>query len=183
MTQPPSKTKDGMSPGRLAAMVVVIVLVLGALGYSVFVWIVIGGIAGDAVPPVPHGVGDYTGSNSAGIDCEATRQGETPPSADADLRSCDLSGMDLANVTLRDAGLFIANLAHTSLVGADLSGASLSYSNAWGADFTDADLSDANLTGANLTGANLGGVVWSNTTCPDGTNSDTHANTCVGYGA
>lgn len=155
-------TRCSRSRGWWGSLVVLIVIAVGTCGCD---------------DPVPHGLGDSTGSNSAGINCEATRRGEKPPSAHADLRSCDLSGMDLSNVTLRDAGLFVANLAHTSLVGADLSEASLSYSNAWGADFTDADLSEATLTGANLTG-----VIWSNTTCPDGSNSDSHGNTCVGYG-
>jgi hypothetical protein len=36
-------------------------------------------------------------------------------------------------------------------------------------------------TGANFTDANLLGVIWSNTTCPDGSNSDNHGGTCVGY--
>lgn len=39
--------------------------------------------------------------------------------------------------------------------------------------------SHANLTSAYLAGANLETVVWSNTTCPDGSNSDTNGrNAC-----
>ena len=55
------------------------------------------------------------------------------------------------------------------------------------ANLTNTDLTNANLTGANLTGATglpsatVAGVVWSNTTCPDGTNSDANTNTCVGH--
>jgi uncharacterized protein YjbI with pentapeptide repeats len=58
----------------------------------------------------------------------------------------------------------VANLTGADLAGADLSG------------FT---LLDANLTNANLSGANLSGVAWSNTTCPDGTNSNVDGGTCV----
>ena len=36
-----------------------------------------------------------------------------------------------------------------------------------------ANLTDVNLTGADLTGAYLTGVTWSNTTCPDGTVTNT----------
>jgi|TARA_B110000503_G_scaffold128465_1_gene199591 uncharacterized protein YjbI with pentapeptide repeats len=54
------------------------------------------------------------------------------------------------------------------VVGATLTGANLS-----GADLTGTNLRGANLTGANLTGANLTAVKWSNTTCPDGTVTDT----------
>ena len=46
------------------------------------------------------------------------------------------------------------------------------------ADLTGADLTDANLTGANLTDAGLTAVTWSNTICPDGTNSDADGDTC-----
>jgi uncharacterized protein YjbI with pentapeptide repeats len=57
-------------------------------------------------------------------------------------------------------------------------------------------LSNANLKGAylyhdNFTNANLSGAIgdpssegatFSNTTCPDGTNSDANGGTCVGHG-
>ena len=132
-----------------------------------------------------------------GTDCESTRAGSVPPTTGASLTYCDLHGMDLSGLTLRaarldganlsdavldradlsEAVLGVANLPGASFVGADLTDASLSYSNVWNADFTD-----ANLSGARLTDASLTGVVWSNTTCPDGSNSDSHANTCVGYG-
>lgn len=36
--------------------------------------------------------------------------------------------------------------------------------------------------GANLTRANLSGVVYSHITCPIGTNSNSHGNTCAGQG-
>ena len=45
-------------------------------------------------------------------------------------------------------------------------------------DMSGADLSGSNLTGANLIGANLQSVIWSNTICPDGSNSDDNGNTC-----
>ena len=45
-------------------------------------------------------------------------------------------------------------------------------------NMSGADLSGSNLTGANLIGANLQSVIWSNTICPDGSNSDNNGNTC-----
>jgi uncharacterized protein YjbI with pentapeptide repeats len=59
--------------------------------------------------------------------------------------------------------------------------------------FTNTNLSNANLTNINLTNVNLrgstfsgtttvAGVMWSNTVCPDGTNSNAHSTTCVGHG-
>jgi hypothetical protein len=72
-------------------------------------------------------------------------------------------------------------LAGTNLNGADLGGANLSGADLTGANLQDANLTDATLTGALAKGANLNGVVWSNTTCPDGTNSNTDGGTCSGH--
>lgn len=65
--------------------------------------------------------------------------------------------------------------------GVDKTGQDLSGEFLDGCDLTGTNLTNTNLTGASLTGANLTGTTWSNTTCPDGTNSDTHAHTCVGH--
>jgi uncharacterized protein YjbI with pentapeptide repeats len=62
-------------------------------------------------------------------------------------------------------------MANTNLTDADLQGVNLN----------GADLSGANLMGASLEGANTNKVVWSNTTCPDGTNSNTDGGTCQGH--
>lgn len=80
-------------------------------------------------------------------------------------------------------------LKDASLPGTDLSGLQLEYTNLVYANLSNANLSDANLTHvkfstANLTGANLAGAVltraiWSDTTCPDGTNSNNDGDTCV----
>jgi uncharacterized protein YjbI with pentapeptide repeats len=61
------------------------------------------------------------------------------------------------------------NLTDDNLQNADLAGV----------DLANADLTGAILTGADLAGANLAGVLWSDTTCPDGTNSDNDGETCV----
>ena len=48
-----------------------------------------------------------------------------------------------------------------------------------GCNFSGADLSGVDLSLASLSGANLTGVVWANTVCPDGSNSDTNGrNSC-----
>jgi uncharacterized protein YjbI with pentapeptide repeats len=52
------------------------------------------------------------------------------------------------------------------------------------ADLRNADLRNANLAYATLAGAQLGhanltAIMWLQTTCPDGTNSDDDGNTCV----
>ncbi len=64
-----------------------------------------------------------------------------------------------------------------NLDGADLSATYLSNANLSGADLTGVNLSRANLKGADLTN-----VAWKNSTCPDGTNSDTNGSgSCVSH--
>jgi hypothetical protein len=114
---------------------------------------------------------------TTGADCAATQRGVAPPPFGADIGDCELSHADLTG-----AQLVSANLAYAHLFGADLNGAVLVHADLFAAYLTSADLTSANLKDANLIGADLTGAIWSNTTCPDGTNSDTHANTCVGFG-
>jgi uncharacterized protein YjbI with pentapeptide repeats len=92
------------------------------------------------------------------------------------LAGCNLSGFDLSYTILSGADLEGANLMNANLSGDVLSGADLQ-----GANLMGANLSGADLSGANLKGANLNEVAWSNTTCPDGTNSNNDGGTCVGH--
>ena len=62
------------------------------------------------------------------------------------------------------------------LIGVDLSGAKLAF-----VDLSHANLTDANLNGATLFFVNVSGATWSNTICPDGTNSHADGGTCVGH--
>jgi uncharacterized protein YjbI with pentapeptide repeats len=101
---------------------------------------------------------------------------------------CNLNGVtrfvgtDLINAWFRSAG--ISNIDFT---GADLTGADLLGANAEGAIFSGADLTNADFTDTDLlyaTGldsATLTNTIWSNTICPDGTNSDANSGTCEGH--
>ena len=95
----------------------------------------------------------------------------------ANLQSADLDFVNLTNADLYHADLRLAilggNLTGVDLVGANLTGADLSTS-----DLTNADLSSA----VGLTGTTVHLVTWSNTICPDGTNSNFDGNTCLGHG-
>ena len=91
------------------------------------------------------------------------------------VTSVDLSGATFGSVDLTNAAMYGDNLTGATLTGAGtFTGTNLSYDN-----FANADL-----TGAfSLSGAILTGATWSNTTCPDGSNSDTNAgSTCIGFG-
>ena len=87
----------------------------------------------------------------------------------SDARGADMSYTNLTGATLRWSTLMWSNFSFANLTGANLSGAFLAGANFHG----------ANLSGADLTGADLTGVNWQDTICPDGTNSNTHNQTCV----
>ena len=109
----------------------------------------------------------------------------------ANLSGANLNKATLTNAVLTGANLNASNLNEVAASGANLANANLSGANLQGANLSGANLSAANLTGANLTGVNLTGaittgavfdkVIWSNTVCPDGTNSDSHGQTCIGH--
>ncbi|MFT6398736.1 MAG: hypothetical protein ACJAYU_003498 [Bradymonadia bacterium] len=102
------------------------------------------------------------------------------------MRNADLSEVSAALANLRDCDLFGAifngaNLAGAILTDADGTQADFTNANLSGANLTDMDLTNGILTGASLEGATLTGVVWSNTMCPDGTNSTDNGDTCEGH--
>jgi uncharacterized protein YjbI with pentapeptide repeats len=79
------------------------------------------------------------------------------------------------------ANLTSENLSGAKLSGANLNSADLSGANLSGANLTGANLVGANLNSADLSGTNLGKVIWSDTTCPDGTNSNAGGRACTGH--
>ncbi|HEY4348379.1 MAG TPA: alkaline phosphatase family protein [Gaiellaceae bacterium] len=121
--------------------------------------------------------------------------------AGADMRNRDSQGADFANGNLANSNFNNANLQGAFLPGADLSAANLRNIDGEGADLAganlngvalrDAKLQGATLAGANLTngdltnarldGANIQHAIWSNTICPDHTNSDHDGGTCAGH--
>lgn len=103
----------------------------------------------------------------------------------ADLEYAQMYGANLLNVALGStnmmyAVLYLADLSGSDLTNSDLTDAKLQGVNMTGAvlsgtNFTGADLNNANMTNAHLTAA----TIWSNTTCPDGTNSNNDGDTCA----
>jgi len=89
------------------------------------------------------------------------------------------TGQNFSGINLTGVNLSFANFIGDNLTGANLSNTQLPL----------AYLTSANLTDANLAGVTFGseepvisGAIWSNTTCPDTTNSDADGGTCVGHG-
>ena len=121
---------------------------------------------------------------------------------DADLQGCDLAhivfdgdltGANLADADLYSAYLNSANLTDANLIGANLSEALLASANLTGANLTgalmeDTGFIDTNVTDVNMTDASMAGAfvtqsiftgdTWSNTVCPDFTNSNNDGGTC-----
>ncbi len=115
-------------------------------------------------------------------DANLSGQGGDTGQTGATLTDANLTGADLT-----DADLFDADLSGANLTGANLTGASINNGGAAdvespdlsGADLTDANLTDADLSGADMQSAKLDGVTWSNTICPDGSNSNSDSGTCA----
>jgi hypothetical protein len=105
----------------------------------------------------------------------------------ANLTGAKLSGANLTGANLTGANLSGANLSGVHLTGANLSGANLTNTNLKAANLSGANLRTANLNGANMSEATLSetttvlGVIWSNTLCPDGSNSNNDGGSCVGH--
>jgi hypothetical protein len=102
-------------------------------------------------------------------------------------KTYDIHLADFQSVQLSGAYLAGADLQGTNMTGADLQGTELDHAMLRRVVLTDADLTKAHLSGANLTkaiatNAKTAGVIWSATTCPDGTNSDNDGHTCKGHG-
>ena len=133
------------------------------------------GIAGPAGMTGPSG--------PAGVvhDCDPANVYPGVNLAKCDLVNANLANADLTGATLTGANLAGADLAGATLIGANVKDAFLGSVDFSGALLLDVDLSSANLTGANLSGAFTSGALWKNTTCPDGTNSDSDGGTCDGH--
>jgi len=109
--------------------------------------------------------------------------------ADCNLSGLNLSGANFGNAyeeqgnfqfvgaDLEGTNLAGADLSHAYLNGANLEGDTLAGANLSGANLNDTNLKGANLKGVNLTGADLN-TTFSNTTCPDGTNSNDDGGNC-----
>jgi uncharacterized protein YjbI with pentapeptide repeats len=115
------------------------------------------------------------------------------------LIDCDFSGANLNNADLSNVNghhgkqgpvgvpvncdFAFANLRGADLTGADLSDCKFTGANLANADLTNADLFNSNFMGANFQNAvGLTTVTWgTGATCPDGTISGSHGNTCVGH--
>jgi hypothetical protein len=101
----------------------------------------------------------------------------------ANLEDAVLAGVDLAGVDLAYADVTGADLAGADLAGGDLQTAELAQTDLANSDLENADMNGTDLVGATLDGAAVTGATfvdaeWYDTTCPDGTNSNSHDYGC-----
>lgn len=95
--------------------------------------------------------------------------------AHANLTSAKFNFVDFYRVSLTNANLTYATILNSYMSEMDLTDADLTD-----AELNTVQLSDSDLTNANLTNTTFTSVIWSNVTCPDGSNSDTNGlNACV----
>ena len=122
---------------------------------------------------------NLSGANVSGTTLQgANLQGITATGANfsgSNLQGDNLQGAQLDNANFHAAQISGANLSAAELQNAELSDADLSGSN-----MQSANLTAATLAGANASGTNFKKVVWSATTCPDGTTSNNDGGTCTG---
>ena len=107
--------------------------------------------------------GDWSGLNLSGQDLDERDLGRV------DLSNTNLARADLTNFNMSESILLDVNLSDADLTGANLENAIIV--NFMGGSLENADFTDANLAGA-FGFFDLSSSTLSNTTCPDGTNSD-----------
>lgn len=104
---------------------------------------------------------------------------------ESNLSNSDFSYASISQLSFSssqiDADLTSANLTNSNFTSTNFFDAELQSANLTNANFTNSNLSYANLSGAITSGTVFTGVRWDNTTCPDGSSSNSHGNTCIGH--
>jgi len=100
------------------------------------------------------------------------------------VNEADFTGANFTDTWAQFTNWGVDNFTRANFTGADLVSAVFFFAD----NFTNANLTDADLTSASFVSANMTGVTYSNTTCPNGTNSGTPSvpgpdgDSCAGQG-
>ena len=100
----------------------------------------------------------------------------------ANLSQVNGSNSSFTNDNFTSANLNKANFSNSNLTGSNFTNAIVTQANLSNANLTNVNFTGANLQGSNLSGTIKTGIIWSNTTCPNNSNSNNHNNSCVGQG-
>jgi uncharacterized protein YjbI with pentapeptide repeats len=93
------------------------------------------------------------------------------------FNNVSVQGVIFRNAYLSTSGFDGSDLSNADFSNADLSLVSFNQTNLTNANFTNTNLDQA----TNMETATVTGVIWNNTTCPDGTNSNNDSNTCADH--
>ena len=116
-------------------------------------------------------------------DCESVPENCVDPGEDfsgQDLNSSVFFRAEVSGVNFSNANLADTDFSESRAIGTNFTGATLTDAIIESADLTGANFTNANLTDAFVFNSDLTRVVWGNTTCPDGANSDDNGGTCEG---
>lgn len=101
--------------------------------------------------------------------------------SNSDFPDDNASGLNFTQARLEMTFGF-GDLSNSNFTGARFNNAVMLGANLQNTNFTNADFTNADLRyTTNISTATLTGVIWSNTICPDETNSDNNGNTCIGH--
>jgi hypothetical protein len=142
-------------------------------------------------------------SGGAGVGSFISTQLNGYVSRGENLSYRNFDGVNFSDSTLTDINFIKSSLADTNFTNAKISNSKFAQTNVKGANFTNAsftadstntntfvyegatfenaNFTNAVLKGINLTKSTVTQAKWVNTTCPDGTNSDSHDTTCEGH--
>jgi uncharacterized protein YjbI with pentapeptide repeats len=129
-------------------------------------------------------IGDISG-NFAGVNFSVAdpTQFLTDALGQGDFTAADFHGLKFGTGIWGQANLTNSNFTGGSLTNVVFGNVPLGIgpSTFSGTNFTNVTFSGVDFTGNDLSSAVLTGATWSNVTCPDGTNSDSDGNTCIGH--
>lgn len=98
------------------------------------------------------------------------------PAENADFTGAIFTGANIDESVIMDG----SNFTNANISGLTI-GFTVNNANFSGTNMSNITFDSANLLGSSMATATLTGATWSNTTCPDGTNSDNNGNTCIGH--
>ena len=103
-----------------------------------------------------------------------------PPGPNLNFSTCTLTSLDWTYTQLQGTLFVNADLDNTYLSSANLTGADLASASVSNTFFVNANLTNANIDAISfISTPHFTGTIFSNTICPDGTNSDNDGGTCV----
>lgn len=128
---------------------------------------------------------DFTGANLSNMQIQDTSLVGVPFSGATlvgfSMRNVAAAGVNFSGFDMTNTGMVFSDFSGAHFANANLSNGFICQNNFSHADFTNANLSDAFTTCGDTGPNDLTGATWSNTTCPDHSNSNDNGGTCEGH--